>query len=99
MSILKNVDEKIKEIGFIKISENKYAITYGRHNAKYGYYQCVDILHKASGKSILQSYDKNLMDEKKIGNTCVGLTGYEMSLFIKKMKKWGRLNRRKEVEC
>ena len=24
-----------------------------------------------------------------IGNTCVGLTGYEMKLFLKKMKKMG----------
>lgn len=29
------------------------------------------------------------MDKKKIGNTCVGLTMYEMELCLKKMKKMG----------
>jgi hypothetical protein len=47
------------------------------------------ILHKASGKHIVQSYDKELFDSKKIGNTCVGLTYYEMQLAQKKMKKLG----------
>jgi len=46
-------------------------------------------MHKSSGKHILQSYDKDLFDSKGIGNTCVGLTWYEMELFYKKMKKIG----------
>lgn len=29
------------------------------------------------------------MDNKKIGNICVGLTYYEMKLFMKKMRKIG----------
>lgn len=89
MRIFRSIDEKLKEIGFNKIREDKYGVTYKRHNTKYNYWQCVDILHKASGRHILQSYGTELMDEKKIGNTCVGLTGYEMSLFVKKMKKLG----------
>lgn len=98
MRIFKSIDEKLKEIGFDKISEDKYGVTYKRYNAKYNYWHCVDILHKASGRHILQSYDENLMDEKKIGNTCVGLTGYEMGLFVKKMKKLGFYNRTAETE-
>lgn len=94
MRIFKSIDEKLKEIGFDKISEDKYCVTYKRYNSKYNYWQCVDILHKASGRHILQSYDENIMDEKKIGNTCVGLTGYEMSLFVKKMKKLGLYSRK-----
>lgn len=89
MRIFKSVDEKLKEIGFNKTSEDKYGATYERYVAKYDYWQRVDIWHKASGSHILQSYDRDLMDEKKIGNTCVGLTGYEMKLFLKKMKKLG----------
>ena len=42
---------------------------------------------KKSGRHILQSYDPDLGDDKGIGNTCVGLTGYEMKLFLKKMKR------------
>lgn len=89
MKVFKSVDEKLKEIGFVKIEEDKYGVKYERKNSKYNFTQSVDILHKASGRHILQSYDKDLIDEKKIGNTCVGLTGYEMKLFLKKMKQVG----------
>ena len=85
--LFKSVDEKLKEIGFVKIEEDKYGVRYERKNSKYNFTQSVDILHKSSGKHILQSYDPDLMDEKKVGNTCVGLTGYEMKLFLKKMKQ------------
>lgn len=47
------------------------------------------LLHKQSGYHIVQSYDKDLMDAKKIGNTCVGLKMYEMKLCLKKMKEMG----------
>ena len=47
------------------------------------------ILHKANGRHIVQSYDKDLMDSKMIGNTCVGLSYYEMKLALKKMKQLG----------
>lgn len=87
MKLFKNVDEKLKEIGFVKIKEDKYGVRYERKNSKYNFTQSVNILHKASGRHILQSYDPDLMDQKKIGNTCVGLTGYEMKLFLKKMKQ------------
>ena len=87
MSLFKSVDEKLKEIGFVKIEEDKYGVRYERKNSKYNFTQSVDILHKSSGKHILQSYDPDLMDEKKVGNTCVCLTGYEMKLFLKKMKQ------------
>lgn len=89
MKLFKSVDEKLKEIGFVKIEENKHGVRYERKNSKYNFTQSVDILHKASGRHILQSYDNELMDQKKIGNTCVGLTGYEMKLFLKKMKQIG----------
>lgn len=46
-------------------------------------------MNKANGYSIVQSYDKNLFDEKKIENTCVGLTMYELKLCYKKMKQMG----------
>lgn len=89
MKLFKSVDEKLKEIGFVKIEEDKYVVRYERKNSKYNFTQFVDILHKASGRHILQSYDNELMDQKKIGNTCVGLSGYEMKLFLKKMKQIG----------
>ena len=89
MKLFKSVDEKLKEIGFVKIEEDKHGVRYERKNSKYNFIQSVDILHKASGRHLLQSYDAELTDQKKIGCTCVGLTGYEMKLFLKKMKQIG----------
>jgi len=90
MKVFKTVDDKFKNIGFEKVSESDYAVSYERKNEEYSYTQCLDICHKASGRHIVQSYDKELFDNKKIGNTCVGLTYYEMKLVMKKMrkKKW-----------
>lgn len=90
MKLFKSIDEKFAEIGFKKLREDKYGVEYERQIEEHGYVQSLCLLHKSSGKHIAQSYDKNLMDEKKIGNTCVGLTMYEMKLCLKKMKqmKW-----------
>lgn len=98
IKLFKNVDEKLAEIGFIKIEENEYGVVYTRKNEEYKYTQTVSIKRKSSGSHILQSYDPYLFDTKCIGNTCVGLTGYEMRLFIKKMKKVG-LYSGKEKSC
>lgn len=87
--MFKNIDKKFEEIGFIKVSEDKYGVAYERKDTKYNFTQVLDILHKASGRHIVQSYDKDLMDTKNIGNTCVGLTYYEMKLALKKMKCLG----------
>lgn len=87
MKLFKTVDEKLAEIGFTKVEEDKYGCDYERKDKKYGYTHKVSILHKKSGRHILQSYDQELGDNEGIGNTCVGLTGYEMKLFLKKMKK------------
>lgn len=89
MKLFKTVDEKLADIGFRKVSENKYGMEYERKDNVHNFTQIVSILHKETGRHILQSYDSDLMDTKKIGNTCVGLTGYEMSLFLKKMKQIG----------
>lgn len=89
MNLFKTVDEKFEEIGFIKLKEDKYGVTYKRKDSKHNYIQTLDLLHKASGRHLIQSYDEELMDQKKIGNTCVGLTMYEAKLCIKKMKQMG----------
>ena len=89
MKLFKTVDEKFEEIGFIKIREDKYGAIYERINDKFIYTQSLNLLHKASGLHIIQSYDKNLFDKKCVGNTCVGLTMYETKLCLKKMKQMG----------
>lgn len=87
MKLFKTVDEKLAEIGFTKEKENEYGCVYKRKDKKYNFTQEVVIGYKESGRHILQSYDPDLGDDKGIGNTCVGLTGYEMKLFLKKMKR------------
>lgn len=86
--MFKNIDKKFEEIGFIKVKENKYGVSYER-KWEHNFTQVLSILHKKSGNHIVQSYDKDLFDTKMIGNTCVGLTYYEMKLALKKMKKLG----------
>lgn len=87
--MFKSIDKKFKKIGFIKVEENEYGVRYERMDECHDYVQVLFIGHKADGHHIIQSYDKDLMDEKKIGNTCVGLTYYETKLALKKMKKLG----------
>lgn len=87
------IDKKFAELGFEKVSEDKYGVIYERKNTIYEYTQVLAILHKASGQHIIQSYDKDLMDTKKLGNTCVGLNYYETKLALKKMKKLGLKSR------
>lgn len=89
IKLFKNVDEKLADIGFKKIKENKYLCEYDKENHEFGYIQKVVISYKKSGQYILQSYDPKLFDDEGIGNTCVGLTRYEMKLFLKKNEKDG----------
>ena len=89
MKLFKTVDEKFAESGFVKVEEDEYGATYERKVDKYNYTQTLALLHKANGRYLIQSYDADLMDEKKIGNTGVGLTMYEAKLCVKKMKQMG----------
>ena len=87
--MIKSIDKKFEDLGFIKVKENEFGAMYERHNTQFNYTQVLNIVHKASGKHIVQSYDKDLLDEKHIGNTCVGLTYQEMKLVLKKMRQMG----------
>lgn len=41
----------------------------------------------------------DLEQNEGIGNTCVGLTGYEMKLFIKKMKQLKMYVGKEDTKC
>lgn len=90
MKIFKSVDKKLEEIGLKKQYDKNNIVHYIR-DVSYPrkYRQSVVIVHKDNGETILQSYDVDLGDAKGIGNTCVGLTYYELKLLIKKMKQKG----------
>lgn len=89
MLFFKSADKKFEDIGFKKISENKYGAEYERYNGQFKFTQSLCLMHKSSGHHIVQSYDKELFDEKMIGNCVVGLTMYEMELCLKKMREMG----------
>lgn len=89
IKLFKNVDDKLADIGFVNVRDDKYGCEYERRSDVYGFVHKVFIGHKESGRHILQSYDPNTYVESCCGSAEVGLTGYEMKLFLKKMKKIG----------
>ena len=87
--VSKNTNDKLRDIGFKLVNDDKHSVTYERYNEDYNYTHVLTIVHKNNGRHIIQSYDKDLFDEKKIGNTNVGLTYYESKLIMKKMREKG----------
>lgn len=87
--MFKSVDKKFEEIGFKKVSDDEHGVVYERECScmPFKYTHVLAIEKKKSGHRLIFSYDKDTFDNKKIGNVCVGLTGYEMKLALKKMKQ------------
>lgn len=61
---------------------------YEREITEYDYIQCLEITHKASGKHLIQSYQKGV--NKDGFNNVVGLTYEETKLAMKKYKQLKR---------
>ena len=87
MKLFKSVDERLADLGFVKVEDDKFVVSYERYNDTYKYTHVLDICHKASGKHIIQSYDKESSTTK--GSINVGLTYLETKLALKKMKQKG----------
>lgn len=81
MKLFKSVDEKLSEIGFEKFYESDSGADYEKYVESLNFAHKVSIERKGNGKHLLWSYAP---DAENIG---VGLTGYEMKLFLKKMKQ------------
>lgn len=75
------IDEKLKELGFIKQEESKHGAFYTKEIKEDGYTHCLDILHKANGNHIIQSYQKGLNSDDF--SNMVGLTYKETKLALK----------------
>ena len=86
MGLFKTVDDKFEKLGFKKTNDDKYTVDYEKDIEEYGYVHKISLCHKASGRHIIQSYEKG--DRRKSPNM-VGLTPYEAKLCIKKMKQKG----------
>ena len=94
MKLFRSTDDKLADIGFkrdesVNSKVGLVARYIRRSPYKNGYTHVVDLVHKANGNHILQSYDPDLSDVKNIGNVCIGLTCYELKLFAKKMAELG----------
>lgn len=87
IKLFESVDSKLAKIGFIKVEEGAFGVSYERKNPNYGYTQCLDLYHKANGRHIMSSYEKGC--NKNGFNNSVGLTAYEARLAVKKMAQLG----------
>jgi hypothetical protein len=87
MKLFKSVDEKLSEIGFVKIKEDKHGASYERKDNTYGYVQCLDLGYKENSRHLIQSSQKDI--NKDGFNNMVGLSMYEAKLAVKKMKQMG----------
>lgn len=86
-------DKKLSKLGFAKYetdsdNENKYGVSFGRPDADYGGTHRIDIIYKANGEHIIQSYQEGVNSDGL--NNCVGLTYKEMKAVMRKYREMKR---------
>lgn len=79
MELFKTTDEKLRDIGFVKVGDDDHGAFYERLMPQ-GFVQEVALLRKYSGRHIIQSY------EKGTDRVC-GMTFNETRLFLRKMRE------------
>ena len=75
-------DKAMEKLGFEKISEHGFGVSYRKEIKKYCFTQRLDIVHKADGNHLIQSYVEGINSEGF--NNCVGITYPEMKAIMKK---------------
>lgn len=87
-----NIDKKLEKLGFVKDivteSENEYGVRYRREVSEFNYIQRLDILHKANGRHLIQSYQEGVNSDGF--NNVVGLTYEETKLAMRKYRQLKR---------
>lgn len=78
-------DKKLASFDFEKMEDTEHIVHYEHKKRR----QYLDILRKAHGPAIIQSYDPDLNDQKGIGNTCYGITRYEAAAAAMKVRSKG----------
>lgn len=81
-------DKEMEKLGFEKIEENKFGVSYRKEIKKYNFTQRLDIGHKADGNHLIQSYVEGMNSEGF--NNCVGVTYPEMKSVMKKFRELKR---------
>ena len=85
MKLFKTIDEKLSNIGFTKLKEDKHGANYVREFKEYGYKQRLDFYYKVNGNHIVCSYEEATNSDGF--NNSVGLTTTELKLAYKKLKQ------------
>lgn len=89
MKLFRSVDEKFKDLGFEKVNENDYGVTYEKEVSMGGKYcHVISIISKSNGSHLIQSYEKEVNSDKF--NNVVGLTYKEAKLAMKKYRQLKR---------
>lgn len=89
MKLFKSVDDKLKDLGFEKMNENEYGVTYEKEISVGGKYRhVISIVQKSNGNHLIQSYEKEINSDKL--NNAVGLTYKETKLAMKKYRQLKR---------
>ena len=92
MKLFKSIDEKFRGLGFEKMeNENKYGVSYIKEiilNDNNKYIHRIDILHKASGNHLIQSYQEGVNSDGF--NNMVGLDYKTIKLAMKKYRQMKR---------
>lgn len=92
MKLFKSIDERFKELGFEKVQiEDKFGVRYKRVvtiNNDESYVHRLDILHKANGNHIIQSYQEEVNSDGF--NNMVGLDYKTTKLAMKKYRQLKR---------
>ena len=83
--MITNIDKKLAKLGFIKVEEDKEYIVRYERKEKQGFIHCLDIVHKANGGHLIQSYQKDT-NQEGFNNMC-GLTTEETTLALMKLRK------------
>ncbi len=56
------IDKKIEKYGYHKTEENYFGAIYEKYVREYNYTSVIAIMRKASGKHIVQCYDKEVLN-------------------------------------
>lgn len=81
-------DKEMEKLGFEKIEENEFGVSYRKEIKEYNFTQRLDIVHKNNGNHIIQSYVEGTNSEGF--NNCVGLSYPEIKSILKKYRELKR---------
>ena len=81
-------DKAMKKLGFEKIEESKFGVTYRRENKQFNFIERLDICHKANGNHLIMPYIEGINSDGL--NNSGALTYSEMKTVMKKYRELKR---------